>query len=75
MAIKPEYTGSHNVTLPPDFMDTVKAVVEIFKGETAEVTLDVKVPCIRTRNRPRFLALIMGLFVCLLPADWMTVFY
>jgi hypothetical protein len=75
MGLKPEYTGSHKVTLPADFMETVEAVVELFEDEIAEVAVDPNLSGMQTLNQHRFLAGIVGLVVCLLPPDWITAFF
>ncbi len=74
MAENPDYTGTHKVVLPTDFLNSIDAAVELYAEEIAEVAADLHVAGMQTRSGHRGLAVIVGILIWLLPADWMIVF-
>ena len=74
MAEKPDYTGTHKVVLPADFLNSIDAAVELYEEEIAMIAADLNVAGMRARSGHRVLAVTIGLLIWLLPADWMMVF-
>jgi len=63
-----EYTGTHKVVLPPDFMNSIEAVCDLHEDHLNEVGTSLEIPGLRlswTQRLWRFT--LFGVAVWLLP--------
>jgi len=72
MDAKTDYTGTHKVVLPTNFLNSVDAAVELYEDDIAGVAADLSVAGMPSRRRHRFLAFVFGLLIALLPGDWLS---
>lgn len=66
-----EYTGTHKVVLPPDFMNSIEAVCEVHDEHISAVGTNLEIPGLRltwTQRLVRFA--IACFFIFLVPVIW-----
>jgi hypothetical protein len=72
MDVKPDYTGTHKVVLPLDYLNSIDAAVELYEDEIAEVAIDLHVSGLQGRAGLGGLSLLLiGMLVWLGPTGWM----
>ena len=73
MNVQAEYTGTHKVILPPDYMNSVEAVCDLHEEAIADAALSLDIPGLRTTRKRRVLRIsLVALAVWLAPAFWLT---
>ena len=68
-----EFTGTHAVVLPKDYLQSLEAATELYEDQLASQPGDLTVESLRP-DRPWHLfgSLILGLLAWLAPVYWMT---
>lgn len=75
MDAKHEFTGTHKVILPADFMNSIEAVCEVHEEHIASVGTNLDIPGLRLTWKQRLLRLtVAGLVIFLIPTIWLTCF-
>ncbi len=75
MDAKQEFTGTHKVILPADFMNSIEAVCEVHDEHISAVGTNLDIPGLRLTRKQRVLRLaIAGLMIFLVPTIWLTCF-
>ncbi|MBT8444925.1 MAG: hypothetical protein HKN81_11295 [Gammaproteobacteria bacterium] len=70
MSVEAEYTGTHKVVLPLDYMNSVEAVCDLHEESIAEAALSLDIPELRTSVLQRLLKFsIAGALLWLIPAN------
>lgn len=68
-----DYTGTHKVVLPVDYMNSIDAVCELYEDQIAAVGTNLDIPGLRLTLTQRLLRITAGaLIVWLIPAIWLT---
>jgi len=73
MNTKPDYTGTHKVVLPVDYMNSIDAVCELYEDRIAAVGTNLDIPGLRLTVTQRLVRItVVALIVWLIPAIWLT---
>ena len=73
MTASADYTGTHKVVLPPDFLNSIDAAVDLYEDDIAAVAANLNVSGLKSavgRSVIRFVSTSLGIW--LLPAGWAT---
>ena len=66
-----EYTGTHKVVLPPDFMNSIEAVCEVHEEHISAVGTNLEIPGLQLTWTQRLLRLAVAVvIVSLIPVIW-----
>ena len=69
MNVQAEYTGTHKVILPLNYMDSVEAVCDLHEEAISDAALSLDIPGLQTSRTRRFLRLAcFALVIWLVPA-------
>lgn len=70
-----EFTGTHKVVLPADFMNSIEAVCELHEEHISAVGTNLDIPGLQLSSTQRALRLALaGLAIFLIPTIWLTCF-
>jgi hypothetical protein len=73
MAASAEYTGTHKVVLPPDFLNSIDVAVELYEDDIAAVAANLNVSGLKTTvSRAVTRVVSAGFIIWLLPVGWST---
>lgn len=73
MKANPDYTGTHKVVLPADFMNSLEAVCEVHEEHIVAVGANLDIPGMQvspTQKFVRFAVAVVGIW--LIPVVWLT---
>ncbi len=72
---KSDYTGTHKVILPADYMNSIEAVCELHSDQLSAVAMNLDCPGLRLSVAQKLLRLTFaGLCIWLIPGIWLTCF-
>jgi hypothetical protein len=73
MAASAQYTGTHKVVLPTDFMNSIDVAVDLYEDDIAAVAANLNVSGLNaTVGRGVIRVASAGLIIWLLPVGWST---
>jgi len=68
-----EYTGTHQIVLPKNFLQSADAAAELYEEQLSAVDRNLEVEQFRTSPAQRLAAsTAVGVAIWLVPAAWMT---
>jgi len=68
-----DYTGTHKVVLPADYMNSIEAVCELYEDRIDAVGTNLDIPGLQLTLRQRLLRIaVVALIMWLIPAIWLT---
>jgi hypothetical protein len=73
MVASADYTGTHKVVLPADFLNSIDAAVDLYEDDIAAVAANLNVSGFKaTVGRGVIRVASAGLIIWLLPVSWST---
>ena len=73
MTASADYTGTHKVVLPPDFLNSIDAAVDLYEDDIAAVAANLNVSGLKSVAARGVIRLIgTGLLIWLLSVGWST---
>jgi hypothetical protein len=73
MTASTDYTGTHKVVLPPDFMNSIDAAVDLYEDDIAAVAANLSVSGLKSDvGRGAIRIVSVGVFLWFLPVGWST---
>jgi hypothetical protein len=73
MTASADYTGTHKVVLPPDFLNSIDAAVDLYEDDIAAVAANLNVSGLKSVAARGVIRLIWtGLLIWLLSVGWST---
>lgn len=71
MSASADYTGTHKVVLPLNYMDSVEAVCDLHEDRIAEAALSLDIPELRTTMFQRLVRFaFVAALLWLIPVNW-----
>ena len=68
-----EYTGTHKVILPPDYMNSIEAVCDVHEEHISAVGTNLDIPGLQLTWSQRLVRLAFAcLLIFLIPVIWQT---
>ncbi len=73
MTASADYTGTHKVVLPPDFLNSIDAAVDLYEDDIAAVAANLNVSGLKTTiGRVVIRVMSAGVIIWLLSVAWST---
>lgn len=73
MDVGKEYTGTHKVILPPDYLNSIDAVCELYEDRITEAGASLDIPGLQLSAGQRaFRWTLAAVAIWLIPAVWLT---